>query len=281
MRVFLTGGTGFLGGHFIREGSAAGLEIRALRRLGSRSRIPLPVEPQWVGGDLDSDLGAALTGCDTLVHLVARGVSPQEATLEEMLETNVTASLKLWRLALKAGVRRIVLCGSCFEYGASASKYDLIPADAPLHPVEPYGASKAAATMAALGLVSSSSFELLILRPFHFYGEGQFEGNFWPALRKAALAGQDFRMSPGDQLRDFSPVEDVARAFVRGCLRTDVPTGEPIIENIGSGRPCSMADFAREWWGRWNATGRLLIGATPYRRNEIMRFVPELPSCQN
>lgn len=274
--VFVTGGTGFLGSHFLREGLAAGLKIRALRRQGTSPRIPLPEEPEWVVGTLADDVSAALRGCDVLVHFAACGVSPQIATQEEMFQVNVMQSLRLWHRALDAGVRRIVLCGSCFEYGAAAARYERIPVDAPLMPVEPYGASKAAATMAALGLVAARPFELILLRPFHFYGEGQFEGNFWPALRKAALAGEDFKMTLGEQVRDFSPVESVARAFVAACRRSDPVAGVPVLENLGSGEACSMADFARAWWTHWHASGRLLTGALPYRAKEVMRFVPEV-----
>ncbi|MDR2512868.1 MAG: NAD-dependent epimerase/dehydratase family protein [Puniceicoccales bacterium] len=275
-RVLLTGGTGFLGSYFIREGLSAGLSIRALRRQGATTCIPLQAQPDWVEGNLEDFPDQGFTECDVLVHLAACGVSPQKATMQEMLMTNVVQSSALWQRAREAGAKRFVICGSCFEYGASASCYDAIPPNAPLCPVEPYGASKAAASMAALAFAATTQCELLLARPFHFFGEGQFAGNLWPSLKKAALGGEDFSMTSGGQIRDFLPVEDVARHFVTGCLRTDIKPGVAIIENIGSGRPESLADFARRWWTYWRASGKLNIGALPYRENEIMRFVPAI-----
>ena len=276
LKIFLTGGTGFLGSYFIREGLSAGLSIRALRRHGAVPRIPLPAQPDWVEGDLEHVPTHAFDCCNVFVHFAACGVSPQKATMKEMLMANVVQSAALWQCAYEAGVNRFVICGSCFEYGTSAARFDSIPPCAPLCPVEPYGASKAAASMAALGFAVTSQCELLLARPFHFFGEGQFEGNLWPSLKKAALAGSDFSMSPGGQIRDFLPVENVARYFIKGCLRSDVKPGIPVVENIGSGMPESLADFARRWWTHWKAAGKLDIGALPYRSNEIMRFVPRI-----
>ena len=56
-----------------------------------------------------------------------------------------------------------------------------IPTDAPLEPTGPYHASKAAATMAALGLAVDRKLSLSVLRPFHVFGEGEEETRFWPA----------------------------------------------------------------------------------------------------
>ena len=214
--------------------------------------------------------------CEAVVHLAAVGVSPQRATWEELFRINVIESLGLCMTAAEAGVRRFVICGSCFEYGRSSERYDFIPPDAPLEPVNGYGASKAAASVALLTLARERSLELALLRPFQAFGEGQHESNFWPSLRAAALAGRDFPMTPGEQVRDYQPVEDVAAAFLDAATTLPLIPGEPLVQNVGSGDTQTLADFAEYWWRRWNATGRLLKGAMPYRRGEVMRYVPKI-----
>jgi UDP-glucose 4-epimerase len=276
MKIFVTGGTGFIGSHFLARIPSGDVSVRALRRGGHGAKIPLVREPEWVTSGLADCPMEVLMGCDVLVHLAARGVSPQVAPPAELMRDNVADAVALWTKAIDAGVTRLVICGSCFEYGASAAGYDRIPTSAALSPVEPYGASKAAATMAALGLCRSRGCELVVLRPFHCYGEGQHTANFWPSLRKAALAGEDYAMTYGEQVRDFSPVEAVADAFWAACFRKDVNFARPVIENIGSGVPVTLADFASGWWTKWNAKGALRLGAIPYRKNEVMRFVPAL-----
>jgi nucleoside-diphosphate-sugar epimerase len=277
MNLFVTGGTGFIGSHFLRAALAAGHRVIALRRPGSVPRIPLVVEPEWLDGALDSVAPEALRGCDALVHLAALGVSPQKAEWAELFRVNVSESLALWQRAVDAGVRQFLVCGSCFEYGQSGSRYATIPPDAPLEPVNGYGASKAAASVAVLALAVERGLSLSLLRPFHVFGEGQHRENFWPSLRAAALAGKDFPMTSGEQVRDFVPVERVAARFL-AALADPPPAGRPRIANIGTGQPQTLRAFAEEWWGRFGATGRLQPGAVPYRAGEVMRYVPELSS---
>ena len=83
-------------------------------------------------------------------------------------------------------------------------------------------------------------------------------------------------MTPGEQVRDFTPVSKVAETFADALTRSDLAAGQPLIENVGTGVATTLHDFARHWWKTWQARGRLLPGAVPYRENEIMRYVPEI-----
>ena len=68
MKIFLTGGTGFIGSHFINAAHDAGHEIIAIKRESSQTRIPLMKEPNWITGDLDCDFSKYLSNCEVLVH---------------------------------------------------------------------------------------------------------------------------------------------------------------------------------------------------------------------
>lgn len=276
MRIFLTGGTGFLGSHFLKAALDHGHDVVALRREGKRCKHTLNQEPLWINGKLDEIPDSALHGCEVLVHLAAHGVDPSVANWEDCFKWNVEASLKLWLQAAKAGVRRFVISGSCFEYGSSGEKYEFIPTDAPLMPTGPYHASKAAATMAALGFAVDQKKEVIVLRPFHIYGEGESAGRFWPSLVKSAQAGLDFFMTKGDQIRDFTHVSVVAQRFLQAVTRTDVFPQIPVIENVGSGKPQTLLKFAQEEWQRLGAKSMLLPGTIKSRDNEVMRYVPEI-----
>lgn len=272
MRLFITGGTGFLGRYITQAALEAGHDCICLYR----SRIPEMMEQhegiQWVHGDLRCNLNSKLSSVDTVIHLAAVGVSPQKATWKEAFQVNAIDSVLFVENAVKAGVRRVIACGSCFEYGASGERYEYIPVNAPLEPLNIYGASKAAATIALTALARNLKFSLTILRPFHVFGEGQASINLWPSLKAAALNGEDFEISPGEQIRDYMKVEDVAACFVTELERTAYV--RPVIKNIGSGTPITLSSFCEYWWGQWSAVGQLKIGAKKYRENEIMRFVP-------
>jgi nucleoside-diphosphate-sugar epimerase len=277
MKLIVTGGTGFIGSHFLREAVAAGHEVIAIRRPGSRPRMPLEGSITWVDSqfsDVDfKRIGGLSESC--FVHLAAYGVNPANADWESSFKFNVHDSLKLWIRAIDSGITHFVICGSCFEYGNSGQRYEFIPVDAPLEPTGPYHSSKAAASMAALGLAVDQNLELKLVRPFHIYGEGEDEHRLWPALRKAALGGEDFKMTAGEQVRDFMPVEALA-AFLLRTIETPTPRGSPQVLHAGAGQPQTIREFAESWWNYWNGSGKLLVGALLYRKGEVMRYVPRL-----
>lgn len=281
MRIFLTGGTGFIGSHFINQAHLAGHEVVALRRSPtSTPRAPFVRDPEWIDKTMPQVDTGDLSGCDAVVHLAAHSANVPYDTLENCILENVIAPVTLFRTAITAGIRRFIIAGSCFEYGPAGERYEFIPPDAPLEPTASYPASKAAATMAFRALACENQLEMLVLRIFHTYGEGELESRFWPSLRRAALAGEDLPMTTGEQIRDFMPVEDVASAFVTAITRDDLKPGKPIIENLGTGRPQSIADFARAEWRKFSATGKLLFGQVPQRPNEVMRYVPKVGTAR-
>ena len=290
MTLFVTGATGFIGSHFLRVSLKADHSLVALRRSPtSRPRIPIKNEEQmvasgqlqWLNKAMTGVTTADLEGCDIFVHFAAAGVSPQDSDWTTLFQTNVTDSLALWLQAVKAGIKRFVICGSCFEYGLSGERYDFIPVDAPLEPTTPYAASKAAATMAIMALAHEHKLYVVIARPFHVYGVGESGNRFWPSLRQAAFAGEDFPMTLGEQVRDFIPVEKVATGFLDESSQlfnlSDAQSFTwPRIVNIGSGHPQTLRQFAEQWWKQWDAQGNLLLGKIPHRNQELMKCVPEL-----
>jgi UDP-glucose 4-epimerase len=277
MRLFLTGGTGFIGSHVLAAALAAGHQVLALRRSpASAPVIPLPHQPQWCEGNLHSLAAAQLEGVEAVLHLASAGVSPKPASWDELVQANVAGSLRLLERAAEAGVRRCVVAGTSHEYGNAARRYDAIPPDAPLEPLSPYGASKAAAFQLLRAFAIARGLELFYGRIFSSYGEGQFEGNFWPSLRRAALAGDDFPMTSGRQISDFIPVAAVAAHLLQACRRDDIGAGVPLVTNVGSGVATSLLAFAEAEWERLRATGRLLPASLPDRPDQIERYVPDL-----
>ncbi len=282
MRIFVTGGTGFVGSHFLNAAVGRGHDVVALKRsAGSAPKVP--IEPaSGLGGSLDWLVKSMaeveekdIEGCQALVHLAAAGVSPQRATWAELLEWNVARPMDLFQTAHGAGVERFVVTGTFAEYGTAGERYEFIPTDAPLEPTFPYAASKAAFSVACRAFCVEKNAKVSYQRLFSAYGEGQHASNFWPSLKTAALAGRDFPMTPGEQIRDFISVDRVADALVAILDRNLNPRNFQV-ENLASGQPVALRNFATEWWNRFNAVGELQIGALPYRKAEVMRYVPKV-----
>ena len=282
MKIFVTGGTGFIGSHFIKIAIAEKHDITALRRAGSTPKIDLPISPNWLNKQLEEVGPEDLIGIDAIVHFASVGVSPKQATWEELMRINVFSSIHLLKQAKLAKIKRVVFAGTFAEYGLAGLNYEKIPPSAPLLPTNAYAGSKAAAFALSFAFSVENNLEFCYLRIFSAFGEGQCSENIWPSLRASALAGLDFEMTLGEQIRDYIPVEVVAKYFLLACKRKDVTQGIPLQLNVGSGNPISIREFAQHWWyDQWRAKGKLKIGALPYRRGEVMRFAPEIESGIN
>jgi UDP-glucose 4-epimerase len=277
MKLLVTGGTGFIGSHVIAAGLDDGHEVLALLRTPcSKPAIMLPEEPKWITGSYDELRHDDLRGVDALLHLASAGVSPKHATWEDLIDTNVAGSLKLYRIALDSGVKRYVVSGTCYEYGNSARRYNPIPPDAPLEPISPYAASKAAGYHLARAFAIEHELKLVYGRIFSAYGEGQYIENFWPSLRKAALNNEDFPMTSGRSSYDFIPVRSVARHLLEACIRPDVVSGSPLVVNIGTGKSSTLIAFAEKQWEQLNARGRILQGFLPDRSDDIDHYAADI-----
>jgi nucleoside-diphosphate-sugar epimerase len=273
MKLFVTGGTGFIGSHFIYHALNAGHSVRAIRRAESVNAKYFS-EVEWLDLNLDAVESGHFEGCEAFIHFAAAGVSPKQEPRNSMFYYNSSVPQLLIQRAHDSGLRRVVIAGTFAEYGLSANNYEFIPHDAPLLPTTSYASSKAACFVTCHAAAIELGLELCYLRIFSAFGEGQHKLNFWPSLRDAALRGRDFEMTSGEQVRDFVPVDQVAKSFLHATTRKDISGASPLVRNVGSGSPVTMRMFAETWWKRFNATGTLKVGALSYRPNEVMRYAP-------
>lgn len=127
MKVFLTGATGFIGGHLLRALLEAGAEVRCLRRTESIRRNLDGQDVEVVMGDLrDGDsLRVGLHGCELVFHCAA-DYRLYSKNPEELYESNVEGTRNLLQAATEAGAKRVVYTSSV---GALGLNPDGSPAD--------------------------------------------------------------------------------------------------------------------------------------------------------
>jgi nucleoside-diphosphate-sugar epimerase len=278
MKIFLTGGTGFIGSHFLNLAMKEGHELLVLKRSKkSVPRVDLINDPSWLNKEIKDVTAEDLKGIDVILHLAAHSANVPYDRLDNCMLKNVLEPLALFERAAEAGVGKFVVAGSCFEYGQSGERYDFIPVSAPLEPTQTYPASKALASTAFYQFAIENKVQLSYHRIFQVFGKGELETRLWPSLRRAAKRGEDFEMTKGEQVRDFVEVEQVALKFLEAVqdIFTDNSLN-PKFRNIGSGRPQSILEFSKYWWSKWEAKGSLVVGVKEYRQGEIMRYVPEI-----
>ena len=278
MKVFLTGGTGFIGSHFINELIKQNIDVICLKRnKKSNPRFPLITNPTWITKEMHELKVQDFSGCDILIHLAAHSTNVPYDNLENCIKENVMKPLALFKKAFEADVKHFLVVGTCFEYGKSGEIYDFIPTDVQLLPTQSYSASKAISSIAFRQFALENSLSLSYQRIFQVYGEGESNYRLWPSLKYAATNNKDFDMTAGEQIRDFIYVKDLAKILLKKALNFKKEK-KPIIvfENISGGNPMSIKDFAEKWWRKFNATGNLNIGVLPYRKGEVMRYVPKI-----
>jgi dihydroflavonol-4-reductase len=121
VRVFITGATGFVGGHVARRYAAEGAKLRLLTRQTSRLESLAGIDAETVAGDLRTPekLRSALSGCDALVH-VAADYRLWVRDPDEMYAANVTGTRELLKLAREVGIERVVYTSSVATMGFKA-----------------------------------------------------------------------------------------------------------------------------------------------------------------
>ncbi|HEX8168653.1 MAG TPA: NAD-dependent epimerase/dehydratase family protein [Beijerinckiaceae bacterium] len=176
--VALTGATGFIGRHLLRELPRRGYRVRVLLRR------PAELPPEASGavvGDLarPQNMAAALAGVDAVIHSAGLAHAMSGVPEDDYRELNTEATIGLARAAEKARARRFVFLSSIRAQTGPAADGVLTEADE-ARPTDPYGRSKLAAEEGLAGL----GIDWVALRPALVYGPG-VKGNMAALVRLA------------------------------------------------------------------------------------------------
>ena len=231
--VFVTGGSGFIGGRLIERLTSEGARVRALARSDTSARAVEELGAEAARGDLaDRDsMRAGAEGCDATIHLAAQ--LGQWGTREEFVAGNVTGTENALAASRDAGVRRFVHCGT--EAALLAGEpLRSVDETAPLRPDSKahYPATKAQAELAVLA-ASGDGFETVVVRPRLVWGEG--DTTLLPEIVGAVKAGRFAWIGGGDHLTDTTHVDNVVEGLLLGAERGGageayfVTDGEPVV----------------------------------------------------
>jgi len=225
MRIFVTGGAGFIGSNFIRYAldSVKGISIVNYDKLtyaGNLANLESVADNanyQFVKGDICdvAAVEAAIRGCDAVVHFAAE--SHVDRSIYEpapVIQTNVTGTFILLEVARKICVSRFVHVSTDEVYGDIPSGA-FADEDFPLQPSSPYSASKAASDLLVRSYVRTYKFPAVITRSSNNYGPYQFPEKFVPLMITNALSDKALPVyGDGKQQRDWLHVEDNCRGIL-------------------------------------------------------------------
>jgi len=268
-KILVTGGCGFIGSEFVRQGVAAGrrlVVVDSLTYAGDRERL------KSVRGRVRlhvADIGDARRmkavfrkeRPAAVVHFAAEthvDRSIQEA--HPFVRTNVEGTLVLMEVCRRHGVGRFVHISTDEVYGEIAKGF--FKETSRLAPNSPYAASKAAADLLVKAYLRTHGFPAIIVRPSNNYGPWQYPEKLVPVVILKALRGQTIPVyARGHNVREWLHVSDCGRAVWRIFERGRI--GE--VYNVGSGYERRNID-----------TVRLLLRLTG-RPEKLIRFVKDRP----
>jgi len=252
MKIFVTGGAGFIGSNFIRyilslRAGHSVVNYDSLTYAGNLANLEtIARDPNYsfIKGDICDAPAAerAMRGCEAVVHFAAE--SHVDRSIYEpaaAIETNVGGTFVVLQAARKLGLQRFLHVSTDEVYG------DLAPGafaseDAPLRPSSPYSASKAGADHLVLSFVRTYGLPAVVTRASNNYGPFQFPEKFLPLMISCAFDDKPLPIyGDGKQQRDWLHVEDHCRAILAVLERGRV--GQ--IYNIGGHAVEGNLDVAR------------------------------------
>ncbi len=231
--VFVTGGSGFVGGRLIERLRAEGHAVRALARSDfSAARVrSLGAEP--VSGELaDRDaLRAGADGCELAFHAAA--TLGDWGSREEFERGNVQGTENVLSACAEAGVRRLVHVST--EAVLFAGK-PLVQVDesAPLQPDSPalYSATKARAEQAVIA-ANGERLETVVVRPRFVWGAG--DTTLLPRMVEMVRSGRFAWIGGGNHLTSTAHIDNTVEGLMLGAGRGRpgnvyfVTDGEPVV----------------------------------------------------
>jgi len=242
--ILITGSNGFVASHL----------IPALRSKGYTTISGVSLEKE--AGQIDSDkyFQADICSLEKMKKLVQKTKPEIVFHLAALLKDTAKIPVKAMQVnfdgtlnileALRLNKSNAVFhfAGSCLEYGQVQEKELPIKENTPLHPYNPYGASKAAAEMIAVQYHALYGVKTLVTRAFHHVGPGKkgeaLVCNEWSKKIALIESGElaELKMGNPEIERDFLDVRDIVQAYILAVEKCDY--GTPY--NICSGKSTSL-----------------------------------------
>lgn len=241
MRIFITGGAGFIGSNFIRHLLASDPDCHITNfdkltyagNLDNLSDVERHENYAFIRGDIcdRNAVDEAIAGADVVVNFAAEShVDRSIESAADFIQTNIVGTQTLLDAARAASVRRFLqvstdeVMGSCEEGGYFTES-------SPLQPNSPYAASKAAAEHLARAAHVTFGLDVVTTRASNNYGPFQFPEKLIPLMIANALEDRELPVyGDGLNVRDWLYVEDCCRAIDAVMRRGQA--GE--VYNIGS-----------------------------------------------
>lgn len=231
MKIFITGGTGFIGKHLIERVHDEKLLILShhakpnLKTSGKKQIIQGSLANISNWKDHVKDFKP-----DATIHMAWEGIPDYGV---EMSIKNLNYCLNLYRFLAEINCKTIISTGSCWEYGGQNGQ---LSEKTLVKPFNAFTASKNSLNFLGQEIAKENNINFIWTRLFYVYGPGQRSESLIPYLINSAKSGEVPEIKNLNAENDFVYVEDVADAILQLMLSGKKST----TYNIGSGKLTSV-----------------------------------------
>ena len=208
MKIFVTGGTGFIGSYLINALNKLGHDVVALKRSGSKPRIILNKQPKWIIGKIGYGNLKKLPNCDIVIHLAASGVKASNRNWYDCINTNIIGTNEL--LIGLSGVPNppllIYLRTFYEEYLNKVTSFKR----------NPYIVTKTTATKIIESWAQKNiNAKVVFGTVFQAYGPGDEYGNLLTYTKRCLQNNIKAKLGSGSGLRDWIYINDLVDALAK------------------------------------------------------------------
>ncbi len=250
-KAFVTGATGFVGGHLIKELLKEGLDVVGLghdyKPQTTLSLLGLDKEITLIYGDLRNrslmKRILASYGIDTIFHLGAQAiVSVAQKDPTSTYEINCVGTANLLEACKEVrGVNSILIASTDKVYGEGLSRKETDP----LNGIGIYETSKIIMELTARGFQKIYNLPLVISRACNIYGEYDSNRRIVPNTIRDLKKGEQPLIFVGEKsLREYVYVDDVCDAYV--LLAKEIERSSGDVFNVGSGYSIGQEEMVKK-----------------------------------
>jgi dTDP-glucose 4,6-dehydratase len=268
-KIIVTGGAGFIGSEFVRQGVKNGYRIVVVDNLsyaGDLARLK-DVRSHIKFYKVDISQREKLEAVfrkekpEAMVHFAAEThVDRSIKDAKPFLSTNILGTQNLIELAIKYSLKKMVHISTDEVYGQSTMGW--FKETDPIQPRNPYSATKASAELLVNAARVTYGLPVVIVRPSNNYGLWQYPEKFLPVIISSALKDQPIPVyGKGAQIREWLHVSDCARA---------------VFTVLEKGKPGEVYNIGTKFESRNIDTVKRILKLLG-KGEELITFVPDRP----
>lgn len=268
MNILVTGATGFVGKHMVKDLQCRAHEVHILVRL-STDCSSINASHIFTFNDNIDALSVYLRQeqIDGIIHLASLYVAEHKTEqVKSIIESNVYLGTALLEAAKTAGVKWFLNTGTIWQNYNAPDYSDLY------NPVNLYAASKQAFITIARFYTETSSLRFCTLKLCDTYGADDTRRKIFTLFDEIAASGKKLLMSPGEQQLDIIHIDDVVSGFIQlaEMLQDDtVALREEYV--LTSGQTRSLKEWAHLYEQQNDVCLKIQWGGRVYRQREVMK----------